>query len=374
MASILFRDVSKRYGGVVALDRLNLEVRDREFLVLLGPSGCGKTTTLNLIAGLEELTEGDLYFDDQVVNFMPPHKRDVAMVFQSYALYPHKSVRDNIAFGLKMRGYDRAEIARRVNDAAERLHIGHLLDRRPQALSGGQRQRVALGRAMVRQPAVFLMDEPLSNLDAALRLSMRAEIKALHESMRTTFVYVTHDQAEALTLADRIVIMQDGVVQQIGTPEDLYERPVNTFVASFLGSPPINYLDGTLEQSGGTLCFRRGGFAATLPPEMAARIAPQAGAVVLGLRPEDVTGLAATAGDRVVFGRVNAVLPVGSDQYLDVSVEDVECFFRVPKNTKCQAGETALLALDAARLHLFDKATGQSMLRVAVRDHASSGW
>ena len=362
MASILFRDVTKRYGGVLALDRLNLEIRDREFLVLLGPSGCGKTTTLNLVAGLEELTEGDLYFDEQVVNFMPPHKRDVAMVFQSYALYPHKSVRDNIAFGLRMRGYDRGEIDRRVNDAADKLHISHLLDRRPNALSGGQRQRVALGRAMVRQPAVFLMDEPLSNLDAALRLSMRAEIKALHESMRTTFVYVTHDQAEAMTLADRIVIMRDGLVQQIGSPEDLYERPVNMFVASFLGSPPINYLEGTLVPQDGTLIFHRGGFTASLPHETAALIATPPQDVVLGLRPEDVTGIAFAPGDRVAGGRVNAVLPVGSDQYLDLRLEDVECFFRVPKNTRCQAGETALLALDPARLHLFDKATGESLL------------
>ncbi len=365
MASILFRDVTKRYGSVVALDRLNLEIRDREFLVLLGPSGCGKTTTLNLVAGLEELTEGDLYFDDQVVNFMPPHKRDVAMVFQSYALYPHKTVRDNIAFGLRMRGYDRAEIARRVENAAERLHITHLLDRRPHALSGGQRQRVALGRAMVRQPAVFLMDEPLSNLDAALRLSMRAEIKTLHESMRTTFVYVTHDQAEALTLADRIVIMRDGLVQQIGAPEELYEQPVNTFVASFLGSPPINYLEGTLAPVDGTLRFHCGGFAATLPTETAARLSPPAGAVLLGIRPEDVTGMAAAVADRVVGGRVNAVLPVGSDQYLDLSVENVECFFRVPKHARYQVGAQALLALDPARLHLFDKATGKSLLLAA---------
>jgi multiple sugar transport system ATP-binding protein len=363
MARILFNEVTKRYGAVVAVDRLSLEIRDREFLVLLGPSGCGKTTTLNMIAGLEELSEGDIYFDEQIVNFMPPHRRDVAMVFQSYALYPHKTVRENIAFGLKMRRYDRTEIERRVKQAAERLRIDHLLDRRPQALSGGQRQRVALGRAMVRQPAVFLMDEPLSNLDAALRVSMRAEIKELHRSMRTTFVYVTHDQAEALTLADRIVVMHDGRVQQIGSPEEIYERPRSAFVASFLGNPPINYLEGALERAEGGLRFRRGGFTATLTPEAAARVTAPPGEVLLGIRPEDVAGFAPEAGDAVIVGEVNAVLPIGSDQYLDLRVEATECFFRVDKGAQIAAGERICLALDRARLHLFDKATGRSLLQ-----------
>ena len=363
MAQILFDKVSKRYGSVTAVDRLELEIRDREFLVLLGPSGCGKTTTLNMIAGLEELSEGDIYFDGQIVNFMPPHKRDVAMVFQSYALYPHKTVRDNIAFGLKMRRYDRAEIGRRVEDAAERLRITHLLDRRPQALSGGQRQRVALGRAMVRQPAVFLMDEPLSNLDAALRVSMRAEIKELHRTMRTTFVYVTHDQAEALTLADRIVVMRDGVVQQIGTPDEIYEHPCNVFVASFLGSPPINYLEGVLETDGAATRIHAGSFAATLPPEAAARLSPPSGEVVLGIRPEDVTGLVAEGGDAIITGRVRTVLPVGSDQYLELRVGAVDCFFRVDKGARLATGDEVRLGIDCARLHLFDKATGRSLMR-----------
>ncbi|MBD3753875.1 MAG: ABC transporter ATP-binding protein, partial [Micrococcales bacterium] len=235
MARIRFTNVNKKYAnGFHAVRDLNLDIEDREFIVLLGPSGCGKSTTLNMIAGLEEVSDGNLIFDEQVVNYVPPHKRDVAMVFQSYALYPHKTVYDNIGFGLRMRNVSKEEIDRRVRDAAQKLEISHLLDRRPSQLSGGQRQRVALGRAMVREPAVFLMDEPLSNLDAALRISMRAEIKELHRAMQTTFVYVTHDQAEALTLADRIVVMNDGVVQQIGTPDDIYERPANTFVASFL--------------------------------------------------------------------------------------------------------------------------------------------
>jgi multiple sugar transport system ATP-binding protein len=362
MARILFNHVSKRYGAVLAVDRLNLEIRDREFLVLLGPSGCGKTTTLNMIAGLEELSEGDIYFDEQIVNFMPPHRRDVAMVFQSYALYPHKTVRENIAFGLKMRRYDRAEIDRRVKQAAERLRIDHLLERRPHALSGGQRQRVALGRAMVRQPAVFLMDEPLSNLDAALRVSMRAEIKELHRTMHTTFVYVTHDQAEALTLADRIVVMRDGKVQQIGSPEEIYERPRNAFVASFLGNPPMNYLEGALERVDGKVCFRRGGFTATLTPEAAARVAAPSGEVLLGIRPEDVAGFVQEGGDAVVAGEVTAVLPIGSDQYLDLRVEGTECFFRIDKSAHIAAGDRVQLALDRTRLHLFDKSTAQSML------------
>jgi multiple sugar transport system ATP-binding protein len=364
MACIRFDRVTKRYGSVLAVDALELEIRDREFVVLLGPSGCGKTTTLNMIAGLEELSAGDVYFDDEVVTFVPPHKRDVAMVFQSYALYPHKSVRDNIAFGLKMRGHPAAEIEQRVRDAAERLRIAELLERKPSQLSGGQRQRVALGRAIVRQPAVFLMDEPLSNLDAALRVSTRAEIKALHQSMRTTFVYVTHDQAEALTLADRIVVMRDGIVQQTGTPDDIYERPHNTFVASFLGNPPINYLAGALDRSNGAVAVRCGAdFVATLPTGLAAKLSDAAsGEVLLGIRPEDVTGAAPASGDGVIVGRVGAILPSGSDQYLEIRVGDAGCFFRVDKKAQYRSGEVAFLAFDPARLHLFDKASGRSLL------------
>src|SRR5882757_2364716 len=258
MARIFFDAVTKHYGDIVAVRDFNLEIHDKEFVVLLGPSGCGKTTTLNMIGGLEEITHGELWFDDQIVNALPPHRRDVAMVFQSYALYPHKTVYENIAFGLRMRKHPAAEIDVRVRDAARRLEIEQLLERRPDQLSGGQRQRVALGRAMVRQPLAFLMDEPLSNLDAVLRISMRAEIKQMHQAMQTTFVYVTHDQAEALTLADRIVVMRGGVVQQIGTADDIYERPRNMFVASFLGNPPINYLQGTIENENGGTMFRRG--------------------------------------------------------------------------------------------------------------------
>lgn len=363
MASIRFENVTKYYGNVLAVDKLNLDIRDKEFVVLLGPSGCGKTTTLNMIAGLEELSEGDIWFDDGIVNFKPPHKRDVAMVFQSYALYPHKSVYENIAFGLAMRKYPKAEIDKRVRDAAARLHIDHLLDRRPNQLSGGQRQRVALGRAMVRQPAVFLMDEPLSNLDAALRVSMRAEIKELHQSMQTTFVYVTHDQAEALTLADRIVVMKDGIVQQVGTPDEIYEQPRNMFVASFLGNPPINYLEGELVASNGRMAFRCGGLTLTLNENASAKVKDDAGRkVVLGIRPEDVDDRNESVEGGAIDGYVNFVLPIGSDQFLNMKLEGEELFFRVGKETRHRNGEEVTLAANLDRLHLFDPETEKSLL------------
>lgn len=365
MARIRFASVNKKYAnGFHAVRDLNLDIRDREFIVLLGPSGCGKSTTLNMIAGLEEVTEGDLTFDDQVVNYMPPHKRDVAMVFQSYALYPHKSVYDNIAFGLQMRKTPKDEIDRRVRSAAQKLEIAHLLDRRPSQLSGGQRQRVALGRAMVREPSVFLMDEPLSNLDAALRISMRAEIKELHRAMQTTFVYVTHDQAEALTLADRIVVMKDGVVQQIGTPDDIYEKPANTFVASFLGNPPINYIDGQLALSGDDgMVFRRGDLALRLPPQIADRLSGQDGRDVrLGIRAEDVDESGVMEPGKTIAGVVNSVLPVGSDQFLGMQLGDAELFFRVGKDLRHAEGEAVVLSVDVNRLHLFDRDTGASLI------------
>jgi multiple sugar transport system ATP-binding protein len=363
MARIRFQNVTKRFGNIIAVDHLDLDICDKEFVVLLGPSGCGKTTTLNMIAGLEELSEGDIYFDEQVVNFMPPHIRDVAMVFQSYALYPHKTVYHNIAFGLRMRGFTKAEIDRRVRNAADRLEIAHLLDRRPNQLSGGQRQRVALGRAIVRQPAVFLMDEPLSNLDAALRVSMRAEIKELHQSMQTTFVYVTHDQAEALTLADRIVVMNEGVVQQIGAPDEIYERPRNMFVAAFLGNPPINFLNGNLAEDGDGFAFVKGGFRLKIPPAHGDRLAGMSGRkVALGLRPEDVDDTRTPVEGEAIQGHVNFVLPVGSDQFLSMRVEDQEVFFRVGKEIHHENGEQVTLAVNANRLHLFDSETRRSLL------------
>ncbi|HJV82243.1 ABC transporter ATP-binding protein [Noviherbaspirillum sp.] len=364
MARIKFENVGKRYpNGYVALDNLNLDIADKEFLVLLGPSGCGKSTTLNMIAGLEDVTEGNLYFDNEVMNTVPPHRRDVAMVFQSYALYPHKTVYENIAFGLRMRKHPSDEIDQRVRDAARRLEIEPLLERRPDQLSGGQRQRVALGRAMVRQPLAFLMDEPLSNLDAALRISMRAEIKQLHQAMQTTFVYVTHDQAEALTLADRIVVMRSGVVQQIGTPDAIYERPSNMFVASFLGNPPINFLEGNIVVAGDAVLFKRGQLEIILPPHIAQKVAGDSGrAVVLGIRAEDVDAHAEQRARECVQGKIISVLPVGSDQFLELEAEGVKLFFRVGKEVQHKDGENLSLALNLNRLHLFDKQSGHTLV------------
>ena len=362
MAKIEFRQVGKRYAnGHVALENLNLEIRDKEFLVLLGPSGCGKSTTLNMIAGLEEVTDGSLCFDDVEVNGVPAHKRDVAMVFQSYALYPHKNVYENIAFGLKMRKYPHDQIDARVREAARALEIEHLLERRPGQLSGGQRQRVALGRAMVRQPAVFLMDEPLSNLDAALRVSMRASIKALHQSMQTTFVYVTHDQAEALTLADRIVVMREGVVQQIGSPDDIYERPANRFVANFLGSPPINFLDGVLQDDGDGVVFRRGDLSLAFDDATRTMLAGRAGQPVsIGIRAEDVSEDAEDAACCLV-GEVTSLLPVGSDQFIGVRSAEQSMFFRVGKERTLRVGERVALSVNRARLHVFDQPEGRNL-------------
>ena len=359
MARIRFDGVSKRYGDVVAVRSLNLDIRDRDCVVLLGPSGCGKSTTLNVIAGLEEASEGELWFDNEVVNRVPPHHRDVAMVFQSYALYPHKTAYENIAFGLRMRGVAPAEVERRVQDAAKKLDITSLLGRRPSQLSGGQRQRVALGRAMVRQPAVFLMDEPLSNLDVALRISMRAEIKHLHQEMRTTFVYVTHDQAEALTLADRIVVMKEGQIQQVGTPDEVYDRPSNMFVASFLGNPPINYLEGAIEDEAGTPVFRCGSLRISLPAGKLRGVT--AAPVVLGIRPEDVLRDSAP-GWPVLTGVVDSVLPVGSDRFLGLKVEGCDVFVRVDKETHHVLGQRVSFGLRPERLHLFDKASGASFI------------
>jgi len=366
VARIRFKGVGKQYpNGYVALKNLDLEIADKEFLVLLGPSGCGKSTTLNMIAGLEDVTEGNLYFDQEVMNVVPPHKRDVAMVFQSYALYPNKTVYENIAFGLKMRKYPKDEIDRRVLDAARRLEIEPLLERRPDQLSGGQRQRVALGRAMVRQPQVFLMDEPLSNLDAALRISMRSEIKQLHQSMQTTFVYVTHDQAEALTLADRIVVMKGGVVQQIGTPDAIYERPSNKFVASFLGNPSINFLDGQLQQDPSGVKFKKGGLTLNLSAEAAERLGSlhSGRAVSLGLRAEDVMPCGADdATNDCLQGRVLTILPVGSDQFLEIEVEGEKMFLRVGKEGNYQIGENVRLKVNLNRLHVFDQQDGRNLV------------
>jgi multiple sugar transport system ATP-binding protein len=364
MARILCDQLTKRYGNIAAVDRLDLEIEDTEFMVLLGPSGCGKTTTLNMIAGLEEPSDGNLFFDDEVVNFMPPHLREVAMVFQSYALYPQKSVYDNIAFGLKLRRTPQAEIDRLVRDAAEQLEIGHLLDRRPSQLSGGQRQRVALGRALVRKPRVFMMDEPLSNLDASLRITMRTLIKKLHQTMATTFVYVTHDQAEAMTLADRIAVMRDGLLQQLAGPREIYQRPRNMFVAAFLGSPRMNFIEGKLEVANGRTLFRRGSLAIAVDgvPAAAASIGRE---VVLGVRPEDIEVVRDS--DASLESKVLLVSPLGAEQHLDLMLGDVELIARADKELEIAPGAVLPLHMAPRRIHLFDRATEESLaLEVAA--------
>ncbi len=352
MARIRLDGIVKRYGAVTALEKLDLEIRDREFMVLLGPSGCGKTTTLNIIAGLEEASAGVLRFGELDVTDTPPHKREVAMVFQSYALYPQKSVFENIAFGLRLRKMASAEITTRVRAAAEQLEITHLLERRPHQLSGGQRQRVALGRAIVRQPSVFLMDEPLSNLDAALRVSMRVLIKKLHQQVATTIVYVTHDQAEAMTLADRVTVMRGGVVQQIDTPDGIYNRPRNRFVAGFLGSPQMNFISGEVVADGRR--FARGALRLTLD-----RAHPAGRKLILGLRPEDVEPAAGRDADLV--GTVALVSPLGSEQHVNLVVGDSELIVRLDKNLRVLVGDRLELAVMPSRLHLFDASSEASL-------------
>jgi multiple sugar transport system ATP-binding protein len=361
MARIRLSGVTKRYGSATALHRLDLDIADREFIVFLGPSGCGKTTTLNIVAGLEDISEGEIYFDEKPVTDVPPHQREIAMVFQSYALYPQKTVYENVAFGLRLRNHASDDIDRRVRAAAEKLEIGHLLDRRPAQLSGGQRQRVALGRALVREPSAFLMDEPLSNLDAALRVSMRTLIKKLHAEMRTTFVYVTHDQAEAMTLADRIMVMRDGRVQQLGTPDEIYNRPANRFVAAFLGNPQMNFVEGEIEAAPTGARFRCGEFALEVPPALARAIGRK---VVLGVRAEDF-GIGGDAGAGTIDAAVSLVLPLGSEQHLDIVCDAVELTVRAPKEIRAVPGDAIRLQVRPERLHLFDAQTEASLLAEA---------
>ncbi|HTE20046.1 MAG TPA: ABC transporter ATP-binding protein, partial [Armatimonadota bacterium] len=351
-------DVHKRYGGVIAVDGLDLQIHDREFLTLLGPSGCGKTTTLNIIAGLEDLSSGSLRFDGREVGHLPPEKRDVAMVFQTYALYPHMTVLQNITFGLLNRGMDRAKAETRARKVAEGLEIDSLLARRPRQLSGGQRQRVALARAIVRDPQVFLLDEPLSNLDARLRITMRTELKRLHYELSKTFVYVTHDQAEALTMSDRIAVMKGGKLQQLGTPEEVYNRPANQFVASFLGSPPMNLFTGRLQNS----TFRGAAFQVELSLETLADIRPDVpGVVRLGIRPEDI--YLADAVDNAIAGFVVVREPVGSDVFLTVEGAGELLRLRLGPECRHDRGDPVLVRFDTRRVHLFCGKTGESLLK-----------
>jgi len=337
MAQVALEDVTKVFPAssrkerdVTAVDNLTLHVADREFVVLVGPSGCGKSTTLRMIAGLEEPTHGTIHIGERVVNDVPPKDRDIAMVFQNYALYPHMTAYQNMAFGLKLRKYPKAEIDERVRDAARVLGIQELLTRKPAALSGGQRQRVAVGRAIVRKPKVFLFDEPLSNLDAKLRVEMRAELNRLHQRLQTTMVYVTHDEVEAMTLGDRIVVLNDGVVQQVADPLSLYDRPRNRFVAGFIGTPPMNFLDGEIEDAGGTLYFVAGAGRLRLPRRMASNLKGHLGrGVALGIRPEDMRSrsLVPDAGPETCLNvRVNVVEPLGDEMILYLHTQGGRAF------------------------------------------------
>ncbi|HJU32219.1 MAG TPA: sn-glycerol-3-phosphate ABC transporter ATP-binding protein UgpC [Hyphomicrobiaceae bacterium] len=359
MGQVVLKDINKFYDSVHAVKDVNLQIRDKEFVVFVGPSGCGKTTTLRMIAGLEAISSGDISIDGQVVNNLAPMDRDIAMVFQNYALYPHMSVYDNMAFGLKMRKFDRKEIAQRVKEAADILGIGEYLKRKPRQLSGGQRQRVALGRAIVRHPRVFLFDEPLSNLDAKLRVQMRVELKKLHLRLGTTAVYVTHDQVEAMTLGDRVVVMKDGVVQQVGEPLELYNAPANRFVAGFIGSPAMNFATVTMADGNGQVTAKNAGLEIVLPPAQAERLRPHVGKqLTLGIRPENLH--VATGADPVGLtfpSKVEVVEQLGSEILLDVRVGDDNMVAAVDPTVRTKVQEQLRLAVNPDRLHFFDAKT-----------------
>jgi multiple sugar transport system ATP-binding protein len=359
MAQVVLKDLNKKYDEVHAVKDVNLTIRDKEFMVFVGPSGCGKTTTLRKVAGLEEITSGEISIGERVVNDLPPKDRDIAMVFQNYALYPHMSVYDNMAFGLKMRKFPKPEIAKRVQDAAEILGIQELLKRKPRQLSGGQRQRVAVGRAIVRHPQVFLFDEPLSNLDAKLRVQMRVELKRLHERLETTAIYVTHDQVEAMTLGSRVVVMKDGWVQQVGEPMEIYSKPQNKFVAGFIGSPAMNFIPVTISETGGTLYAETNGVRIKIPAERTAGLKALKGQpVTLGVRPEDLrVGSTSDSADFAFDAVVEVVEPLGSEILLDVAVANQSVVCRVEPSVKARPHEKIRLTLVPERVHFFESKT-----------------
>ena len=369
MASLSLKNVCKVYSnGFEAVKDFNLEVEDKEFIIFVGPSGCGKSTTLRMIAGLEEISSGELWIADKLVNDVEPKDRDIAMVFQNYALYPHMTVYDNMSFGLKLRRVPKAEIDKLVHEAAKILGIEQLLDRKPKALSGGQRQRVAMGRAIVRNPKVFLMDEPLSNLDAKLRVQMRIEIQKLHQRLAATIIYVTHDQTEAMTLGTRIVVLKDGIIQQVDTPQNLYDRPCNVFVAGFIGSPQMNLINAKVVQSGSDVVLMFGGNSVKLSPEKAQKLI-EAGyvdtTVIMGIRPEDLSdsedAIAANP-DCVVEANIKVYELLGAEVFLYFDIDEVNCTARVNPRTTARPGDTIKLALDMSKLHIFDKDTEQVIL------------
>ena len=365
MASVKLEHIYKIYdGGVEAVSDVNLEIEDKEFIILVGPSGCGKSTTLRMIAGLEDISKGTLTIGDMVANDVAPKDRDIAMVFQHYALYPHMAVYDNMAFGLKLRKTPKDEIRRRVEEAARILDIDHLLDRKPKALSGGQRQRVALGRAIVRDPKVFLLDEPLSNLDAKLRAQMRTEISKLHQRLGTTFIYVTHDQTEAMTMGTRIVVMKDGLVQQVNTPQHLYDYPCNEFVAGFIGSPQMNFVNATVGKSGSTYTLSFDGITLAIPAEKSANLANYIGKEVrFGIRPENVydDNESINRYANAMEAKVEVTELMGAEIYLYLTVGSASVTARVAPTSKAKPGDTIKIAFDLSKLHIFDKETEKNI-------------
>ena len=370
MASVSLRHIEKIYdNGFHAVKDFNLEIEDKEFIIFVGPSGCGKSTTLRMVAGLEEISGGDLYIGNERMNDVEPKNRDIAMVFQSYALYPHMTVYDNMAFGLKLRKVPKDQIDKQVHEAARILDIEHLLDRKPRALSGGQRQRVAMGRAIVRNPKIFLMDEPLSNLDAKLRVQMRIEISKLHQRLGTTIIYVTHDQTEAMTLGTRIVVMKDGIVQQVDTPQNLYNHPANLFVAGFIGSPQMNFIDCELKKEGNALfaCFAGNKIRVT---DVQAKELEKKGfvgkTVTLGIRPEDIYEAEGYLGGDTKDVTLDATIRVyellGAEVFLYFDVENTNFTARVNPDTKTRTGDTTKFVLDMTKAHFFDKDTENTIL------------
>ncbi len=367
MASLSLKNVCKVYpNGFVAVKDFNLDIADQEFIIFVGPSGCGKSTTLRMIAGLEEISSGELWIGDKLVNDVEPKDRDIAMVFQNYALYPHMTVYDNMAFALKLRKVPKGEIDKAVHEAAKILDLEHLLDRKPKALSGGQRQRVAMGRAIVRSPKVFLMDEPLSNLDAKLRVQMRVEISKLHQRLQTTIIYVTHDQTEAMTLGTRIVVLKDGIIQQVDTPQNLYNTPNNVFVAGFIGSPQMNLIDAQVIANGSSVTLKLSNTVSIpLPPEKSKVIIDGGYAgktVIVGIRPEDIKDddeFIAKHSTTTFESQVKVYELLGAEVNLHYDIADVTCTARVNPRTPARPGDTVKFAMDVARLHVFDKETDQ---------------
>jgi multiple sugar transport system ATP-binding protein len=355
MASVSLRRIAKQFGDQKVVHDIDLDVAHQEFVVLVGPSGCGKSTTLRMIAGLEDATSGEIAIDGRVVNEVAPKDRDIAMVFQDYALYPHMSVYDNLAFGLQMQDLPKREIAQRVREAADVLGIGSLLERRPRQLSGGQRQRVAMGRAIVRRPKVFLFDEPLSNLDAQLRVQMRTEIKKLHRRVATTIVYVTHDQVEAMTLADRIVVMRGGVIEQVGSPDDVYNRPASQFVGGFIGSPMMNFVSCSVDRTPPAVVL---GEAIRIPVE-ASRLPREGRDFTVGIRPEHFA--LADATERGFAARADVVEPLGSDTLVFMRLGAADVVARLPPSVRIAPGDRLDVAVDTSSIHFFDAATGKAV-------------